>query len=65
MAFEVDDIAATVAELRRRGVEFEEVDAPGLRQSTGSPTSMASTRARAPAANARRGFATARATCSG
>jgi hypothetical protein len=32
MAFEgVADLAAVVAELRRRGVVFEEVDAPGLR----------------------------------
>lgn len=31
MAFEVDDIDATVAELSRRGVVFEEVDVPGLR----------------------------------
>jgi catechol 2,3-dioxygenase-like lactoylglutathione lyase family enzyme len=31
MGFEVDDIDATVAELRRRGVVFEEVDLPGLR----------------------------------
>jgi catechol 2,3-dioxygenase-like lactoylglutathione lyase family enzyme len=31
MGFEVDDLAAVVAELRRRGVEFEEVDVPGLR----------------------------------
>jgi catechol 2,3-dioxygenase-like lactoylglutathione lyase family enzyme len=30
MAFEVDDIEATVAELKRRGVVFEEVDVPGL-----------------------------------
>ena len=30
-----------------RGVEFEEVDMPGLRPSTGSPTSRATTRARA------------------
>jgi catechol 2,3-dioxygenase-like lactoylglutathione lyase family enzyme len=30
MAFEVDDLDATVAELRRRGVVFEEVDLPGL-----------------------------------
>jgi hypothetical protein len=29
--WEVDDIEATVAELRERGVEFEEVDLPGLR----------------------------------
>jgi catechol 2,3-dioxygenase-like lactoylglutathione lyase family enzyme len=31
MAFDVSDIDAAVAELRRRGVEFEEVDLPGLR----------------------------------
>ncbi|MBO0914268.1 VOC family protein [Streptomyces laculatispora] len=31
MAWEVDDIETVVAELRRRGVVFEDVDAPGLR----------------------------------
>ena len=31
MGFEVDDIEATVAELKVRGVVFQEVDAPGLR----------------------------------
>jgi catechol 2,3-dioxygenase-like lactoylglutathione lyase family enzyme len=31
IAFEVDDIESVVAELRRRGVLFEEVDVPGLR----------------------------------
>jgi catechol 2,3-dioxygenase-like lactoylglutathione lyase family enzyme len=31
MAFEVDDLEAVVAELKRRGVIFEEVDVPGLR----------------------------------
>jgi catechol 2,3-dioxygenase-like lactoylglutathione lyase family enzyme len=31
MAWDVDDIDATVAELKARGVEFEEVDVPGLR----------------------------------
>jgi catechol 2,3-dioxygenase-like lactoylglutathione lyase family enzyme len=31
MAWEVDDIEATVAELRERGVRFNEVDSPGLR----------------------------------
>jgi catechol 2,3-dioxygenase-like lactoylglutathione lyase family enzyme len=30
MAFEVDDLRATVAALKERGVEFEEVDTPGL-----------------------------------
>jgi catechol 2,3-dioxygenase-like lactoylglutathione lyase family enzyme len=31
MGWEVDDIEATVADLRSRGVVFEEYDAPGLR----------------------------------
>ena len=31
MGWEVDDIEATVAELKDRGVAFEEIDAPGLR----------------------------------
>jgi catechol 2,3-dioxygenase-like lactoylglutathione lyase family enzyme len=31
MAWEVDDIEATVADLRARGVVFEEYDAPGLK----------------------------------
>ncbi len=31
MAWTVDDIVATVAELRSRGVVFEEVDLPGLK----------------------------------
>lgn len=31
IAFEVGDIESVVAELRRRGVVFEEVDVPGLR----------------------------------
>lgn len=35
MGFEVDDLDAAVAELRRRGVVFEEVDAPGLRTRDG------------------------------
>jgi catechol 2,3-dioxygenase-like lactoylglutathione lyase family enzyme len=30
MGFEVDDLEAAVAELRRRGVVFEDVDVPGL-----------------------------------
>jgi len=30
MGFDVDDIEAVVAELRRRGVVFEEYDVPGL-----------------------------------
>ena len=35
MGFEVEDLAATVAELRARGVVFEEVDVPGLRTRDG------------------------------
>jgi catechol 2,3-dioxygenase-like lactoylglutathione lyase family enzyme len=31
MGWEVDDIEATVGELRERGVVFEEVDVPGLK----------------------------------
>ncbi|KUN01569.1 glyoxalase [Streptomyces yokosukanensis] len=35
MAFEVDDLDAVVAELRGRGVVFEDVDAPGFRTRDG------------------------------
>ncbi|MEU2751080.1 VOC family protein [Streptomyces collinus] len=35
MALEVEDIEAAVAELKRRGVVFEEVDAPGFRTQGG------------------------------
>ena len=35
MAWEVDDIEATVKELRRRGVVFEEYDLPGLKTING------------------------------
>jgi catechol 2,3-dioxygenase-like lactoylglutathione lyase family enzyme len=35
MGWEVDDIEATVAELRARGVVFEEYDLPGLRTVNG------------------------------
>ena len=31
MGWDVDDIEATVAELKKRGVVFEDVDVPGLR----------------------------------
>ena len=31
MAWEVADVSATVAELKKRGVVFEEVDLPGLK----------------------------------
>jgi len=35
MAWEVDDIEAVVADLESRGVEFEEVDAPGMKTAHG------------------------------
>jgi catechol 2,3-dioxygenase-like lactoylglutathione lyase family enzyme len=35
MAWKVDDVESVVAELRRRGVEFEDVDVPGLRTVNG------------------------------
>ncbi|MFI2202560.1 VOC family protein [Streptomyces sp. NPDC020192] len=35
MAFEVPDLDAAVAELKRRGVVFEEVDVPGMRTRNG------------------------------
>src|SRR5437763_6879032 len=35
VAFEVEDHAAAVAELKRRGVVFEDVDVPGLRTTGG------------------------------
>jgi catechol 2,3-dioxygenase-like lactoylglutathione lyase family enzyme len=35
MAFDVDDIESVVAELRSRGVVFEDVDVPGLRTING------------------------------
>jgi catechol 2,3-dioxygenase-like lactoylglutathione lyase family enzyme len=35
MGWQVDDVAGVVAELRRRGVVFEEVDVPGLRTEGG------------------------------
>jgi catechol 2,3-dioxygenase-like lactoylglutathione lyase family enzyme len=35
MGFEVDDIDATIAELRARGLEFEEYDLPGFKTVNG------------------------------
>ncbi|KND43807.1 MULTISPECIES: VOC family protein [Streptomyces] len=35
MGWQVDDVESVVAELRRRGVVFEEVDVPGLRTEGG------------------------------
>jgi catechol 2,3-dioxygenase-like lactoylglutathione lyase family enzyme len=38
MALEVDDLEAVVAELKRRGVVFEDVDIPGLETEDGIAT---------------------------
>jgi catechol 2,3-dioxygenase-like lactoylglutathione lyase family enzyme len=35
MGWEVDDIEATVADLKRRGLEFEQVDMPGMNTEDG------------------------------
>jgi catechol 2,3-dioxygenase-like lactoylglutathione lyase family enzyme len=35
MGFEVDDLDATVSEMKRRGVVFEDVDVPGLETTDG------------------------------
>jgi catechol 2,3-dioxygenase-like lactoylglutathione lyase family enzyme len=35
MAWEVDDIETTVADLKSRGIEFEEVDLPGMKTVNG------------------------------
>jgi hypothetical protein len=61
MGFEVDDLEAVVAELRRRGVVFEDVDVPGLETRTASRRSRATTRARAAQGNVPPGSARARA----
>jgi catechol 2,3-dioxygenase-like lactoylglutathione lyase family enzyme len=39
MAWEVDDLEETIAQLRERGVIFEEYDVPGLETVTGLPRS--------------------------
>ena len=62
MGWEVDDIEATVRELRSRGVAFEEYDVPGLKtvdgiaEIGGNYTSKGTV-------SAARGSATAKATC--
>jgi catechol 2,3-dioxygenase-like lactoylglutathione lyase family enzyme len=63
MAWEVDDIEATVRELRARGVEFEEYDLPGLRTVVGIAEIRGNYPARVPVSGAR-GSATAKETCS-
>ena len=64
MAFTVDDIEATVAELRSRGVVFEEFGIPGLPMVTAlSSTYRTTIRARAEA-SAAHGSVTAKVICS-
>ena len=63
MGWDVPDVDGAVAELRRRGVTFETVDAPGLRTVDG----IADIEGNYPSkgrASAGLGSATARATCS-
>ena len=62
LGFEVDDIDAVVADLRARGVVFEEIDVPGF-EVDGIMKSRTTTRAKA-RANAASSSATARATSS-
>src|ERR671924_1922651 len=38
MAFEINDLEATVSELKRRGVVFEDLDVPGLETTDGIAT---------------------------
>ena len=62
MAWEVADIEATVAALRRRGFDFEEYDLPGLETVNGIATIQGNYPARASASEAP-GSETARGTC--
>ena len=64
MGWEVDDIEATVSELRAAASCSRSTTCPGSRRSTASLRSRATTRAR-DAASAAPGSATARGTCSG
>jgi hypothetical protein len=63
MAWQVGDLDAVVAELRQRGVVFEQVDVPGLRTIDGIAEIADNYPPPAVAASAPPGFATARATC--
>jgi hypothetical protein len=64
MAWEVDDIQPTVAELQARGVLFEAYDLPGLKTVDGMVEVGAITLVAAVLAKELRGSATARAICS-
>src|SRR5258705_1161369 len=62
MSWEVDDLAVTVAELRRHGVVFEEVDVPGLKTVDGIADVAGNYPSRG-SGGGPRGFATAKAKC--
>jgi hypothetical protein len=62
MAWEVDDLEETIAELRQRGVIFEEYDGPGLKTVTGLPRSKGTTPAKGAPGRRPPGSKTARAT---
>ena len=64
MAWQVDDIEAVAAQLRARGVVFEDYDMPGWRRPAGSRRWPETIRARAVSVSGPRGSKTERATCS-
>jgi hypothetical protein len=63
MAWEVDDLEETIAELRGRGVIFEEYDVPGLKTVNGMRRSKGTIPARGAPGRRPPGSGTARATC--
>ena len=65
MGWDVDDIDATVAELKERGVVFEEVDLPGLKTVDGIAEVAGNYPSKGGRGEHAAGSATARATCSG
>jgi catechol 2,3-dioxygenase-like lactoylglutathione lyase family enzyme len=64
MAWEVADLDAAVAQLKSRGVVFEEYDLPGLTTVDGIAEVSGNYRARAVSANGPRGSTTAKGICS-
>ena len=64
MGWSVDDLAATMAEMRARGVTFEEFDLPGLPMVDGVVEVAGNYPSKGGGASSAPGFATARATCS-
>jgi catechol 2,3-dioxygenase-like lactoylglutathione lyase family enzyme len=63
MAWEVDDLQETIAELRERGVIFGDTTCPDSRRSTGLPRSKGTIPARAASGKRPPGSRTARAAC--